>query len=113
MRAIEFPSIGMAISLITLCIDVALNALFIYVFKWGVFGAALSTLIGRVIETIAIAVYVFLLDQRLRLRFTDLLRTDQSLLSDYIRYGLPLIAGEVVWSVNTMVSEPLDKIYLR
>ncbi len=104
MRAVEFPSIGMAISLISLCIDVSLNALFIYVFKWGVFGAALSTLIGRVIETLAIVIYVFLLDQRLKLKFTDLLRTDQSLLGDYLRYGLPLIAGEVVWSVNTMVN---------
>lgn len=104
MRAVEFPSIGMTISFISLCIDVALNALFIYVFKWGVFGAALSTLIGRVVETLAIAIYVFLLDQRLKLKFSDLLRTDQSLLSDYLRYGLPLIAGEVVWSVNTMVN---------
>ena len=104
MRAIESPSIGMVISLISLCIDVSLNALFIYVFKWGVFGAALSTLIGRVIETLAISIYVFLLDKRLKLRFTDLLRTDQSLMGDYLRYGLPLIAGEVVWSVNTMVN---------
>lgn len=104
MHAIELPSIGMAISLITLCIDVTLNALFIYSFKWGVFGAALSTLIGRVIETIAIAIYVFLKDRRLRLRLRDLIRMDRSLLSDYMKYGLPLIAGEVVWSVNTMVN---------
>ncbi len=104
MRAVESPSIGMTISLISLCIDVGLNVLFIYVFQWGVFGAALSTLIGRVIETLAIAIYVFLFDQRLKLKFTDLLRTDPSLMGDYLRYGLPLVAGEVVWSVNTMVN---------
>lgn len=104
MRAVEAPSIGMTISLISLCFDVALNALFIYVLGWGVFGAAFSTVIGRVVETVAIAIYVFLRDQKLKLRFTDLLVSNRGLLRDYIRYGLPLIAGEVVWSVNTMVN---------
>ena len=104
MRAVEAPSIGMVISLISLSLDIALNALFIYVLGWGVFGAALSTVIGRVSETVAIAIYVFHRDKKLKLTLADLRRSDRTLLGDYIRYGLPLIAGEVVWSVNTMVN---------
>ncbi len=104
MRSVEAPSIGMTISLISLCFDVSLNVLFIYVLGWGVFGAAFSTVIGRIIETAAIAIYVFLRDQRLKLRLSDLLVSDRRLLRDFIRYGLPLISGEVVWSVNTMVN---------
>ncbi len=104
MRAVETPSIGMMISLVSLCFDIALNAVFIYGLKWGVFGAALSTVIARVAETITIALYVLLRDKKLQLRIADLRRTDRTLISDYIRYGLPLIAGEVVWSVNMMVN---------
>lgn len=104
MRAVETPSIGMKISLISLCFDVALNALFIYVLGWGVFGAALSTVMGRVVETVAIAFYVLLRDKKLNLKIIDLRQSDRTLRGDYIRYGLPLIAGEVVWSVNVMVN---------
>jgi putative MATE family efflux protein len=104
MRAVETPSIGMKISLISLCFDVALNALFIYVLGWGVFGAALSTVMGRVVETVAIAYYVLLRDKKLNLKIIDLRQSDRTLRGDYIRYGLPLIAGEVVWSVNVMVN---------
>lgn len=104
MRAVEIPSIGMIISLISLCIDVSLNALFIYGLKWGVFGAAISTVIGRVIEMGAIAFYVFLRDQKLKLKLGELRHFNRLLLGDYVKYGLPLIAGEVVWSVNMMVN---------
>ncbi len=104
MRAVETPSIGMMISLISLSFDIALNFLFIYGLGWGVFGAALSTVIGRVAETTAISIYVFRRDRKLRLRIADLRRSDRMLIRDYIRYGLPLIAGEVVWSVNLMVN---------
>jgi Na+-driven multidrug efflux pump len=104
MRAVETPSVGMMISLISLCFDVALKTLFIYGLGWGVFGAALSTTIARVAETTAIAIYVFLLDRKLRLRIADLRRADRAFIGDYVRYGLPLIAGDLVWSVNMMVN---------
>lgn len=100
MRAVENPGIGTKISLLSLTIDIALNFLFIFTFRWGVFGAALSTLIGRMIEMIAISLYLLLRDKKLALNVSDLRRYDKDLLSNFIRYGLPLVAGEIVWSVN-------------
>ena len=102
MRAVETPSIGMIISLIALGFDVALKALLIYVLKWGVLGAAVSTVCGRIAETTAISIYIFLRDKKLQLRFADLRRASSGLIRDFIRYGLPLVGGEVVWSVNLM-----------
>ncbi|MDL2206765.1 polysaccharide biosynthesis C-terminal domain-containing protein [Eubacteriales bacterium OttesenSCG-928-N13] len=104
MRAVENTMVGMVISLISLALNVSLNALFIYGMKWGVFGAALATLIGRVVEMVAIVFYVLRLDQKLAYRLSDLRRKSAELLRDYVRYGLPLIAGELVWSVNMMVN---------
>lgn len=100
MRAVEKPAIGMVISLVSLVIDIILNIVFIYGLGWGVFGAAFSTLIGRILEMLAIALYVFCKDKKLLFRLSDLLCFDKTLLRDFTRYGFPLIAGEVVWSIN-------------
>ncbi|WZL79849.1 MATE family efflux transporter [Eubacteriales bacterium mix99] len=102
MRSVETTSIGMTISLLSLTVDVSLNGVFIYGLGWGVFGAALSTLIGRVIEAAGIIVYVFVFDKKLKLQLSDMRRFDRTLLHDFFHYGLPLIAGELVWSVNLM-----------
>ena len=38
------------------------------------------------------------------MKFSDLLKTDRQLLKDFIRYGLPVIGGQVVWSANMMAN---------
>lgn len=102
MRSVETTVIGMVISLISLGLNVSLNALFIFVFHWDVFGAALATVIGRVAEAVSIGIYVLVIDKKLQFRLPDLFRKSKSLIKDYVRYGIPLIAGELVWSVNLM-----------
>lgn len=61
--------------------------------EYGVAGAAIATLIARVVETTIITLYVFLYDKRLGFRPRDLLSSDRLLLGDLIRYGLPILAG--------------------
>jgi len=58
-------------------------------------------------ETAIIALYVFKRDQRLKLRPRDLLRTDRLLLKDFIRYGSPIIAGQLVWAANMLCSSAI------
>ncbi|MBR2122854.1 MAG: MATE family efflux transporter [Lachnospiraceae bacterium] len=51
----RFP---MTVSVICNAVNIAGNAIFIFVFHWGVFGAALSTLISRIL--LAVIVFAFL-----------------------------------------------------
>ena len=51
----RFP---MTVSVICNAVNIAGNAIFIFAFHWGVFGAALSTLISRIL--LAVIVFVFL-----------------------------------------------------
>ena len=106
MRSVEVANIGMAVSGISLVINVGLNYALIFgklgLPAMGIRGAAIATLISRMAETAVMAVYVFRIDRRLRLKAADLLKTDSVLRKDFIRYGLPLIAGQIVWSVNMM-----------
>jgi len=52
-------------------------------------------------------IYVAKIDKKLQLKFKDLLHSDSVLRRDFIRYGLPIIGGQVVWSVNMMTNSAI------
>ena len=68
----------------------------------GVTGAAVATLFSRIIEAAVMVVYVRCIDKKLKLRFADLLKRGGELTRDFLRYGLPIMGGQVVWSVNML-----------
>ena len=68
----------------------------------GVNGAAVATLFSRIIEAAVMVVYVRCIDKKLKLRFADLLKRGGELTRDFLRYGLPIMGGQVVWSVNML-----------
>jgi putative MATE family efflux protein len=106
MRSVEIARIGMAVSGISLCFNISMNYILIFgklgFPALGVTGAAIATLISRVVETAVMVIYVFKVDGRLKLKPADLLVTDRVLRRDFIRYGLPLVGGQVIWSINMM-----------
>ena len=106
MRSVEAARIGMTVSAISLVVNISLNYALIFgkfgLPALGVRGAAAATLISRIVETLVMVFYVFRVDKRLCLRPGDFLKTDPLLRKDFIRYGLPIIGGNVVWSVNLM-----------
>lgn len=108
MRSVETAKIGLYISIIALFVNVSLNYIFIFgklgLPAMGVRGAALATLISRVIEATVILVYVFKVDNKLKLKLRDLIQTDRQLLKDFVRYGLPIVGGNLVWSVNMLAN---------
>ncbi len=115
MRSVETAKIGLYISIMALVVNVSLNYILIFgklgLPAMGVRGAAVATLISRVLEMCVSAGYVFFVDKKLRLGFRDLLHTDGQLLKDFVRYGLPIIGGQVVWSVNTLANTKILGCY--
>lgn len=106
MRSVEVAKVGLYVSGISLAANVALNYLLIFgalgLPALGVKGAAIATLISRILETAIISVYVFLIDKRLGFSPKELLRLDKTLLLDFIKYGAPIVAAELVWAVNML-----------
>lgn len=103
LRSVEDVKIGVAISMSTLLVNVCLN----YVLIFGSFGfprlgsagAAIATLVSRMIEFAIIAVYVFCKEKKLRIRLKDLVLFDKQLVRDYIRVAMPVIMSGATWGI--------------
>ena len=108
MRSVETAKIGLYISCMALVVNVGLNYVLIFGHlgfpAMGVRGAAIATLISRILEMCVSTGYVFFVDKKLRFTVWDLLHTDRQLLWDFIRYGLPIIGGQVVWAENSLAN---------
>lgn len=115
MRSVETARIGLYISCMALVINVCLNYVFIFGHfgfpAMGVRGAALATLVSRILEMCVGVGYVFFVDKKLRFGLKDLLHTDRQLLRDFIRYGLPVIGGQVVWTINSLANTKILGYY--
>lgn len=119
MRSVETAKIGLYISLITLAANIGLNYLFIfgiefgpvYIPAMGVRGAAIATLVARFLEMLCGIVYVFFIDKKLKFAVKDLLHIDTALLKDFIRYGMPIMGGQVVWAVNMLMNTKILGAY--
>lgn len=104
MRSVEIVRIGLVNSLVAFAVNATLNYIFIFgklgLPAMGVAGAAWGTVAARLVELAVVGYYVFFLDQRLRLRSRDFGRWNPLLFRDLVRYGTPLLLGQVVWAIN-------------
>jgi putative MATE family efflux protein len=104
LRSVENVQFGMIVSLITLCVNISLNYCLIFgKFGFpalGVTGAAIATLISRIIETVIVLIYIFAADKRINLRLKDLRCLERYFINALIRYGALVVAGDIVWAIN-------------
>lgn len=103
LRSVETVRIGMLVSGSTLLINCCLNYLLIYgnfgAPELGIRGAAIATLISRIVELLIVCIYVICLDKKLCFRWRELLHIDWALLRDFLHSGLPVIASNASWGI--------------
>ncbi|MCI7605653.1 MAG: MATE family efflux transporter [Spirochaetales bacterium] len=91
------------ISSIAVVLNIALNAIFIFGLlgspKMGVKGAALATVISRVVELVLSIVECWR-DERIRPDLSKLFAYDKVLSRDYTRQLLPLLGAYLIWTVG-------------
>lgn len=105
MRSIERVVVATVVYLISLICNVILNAVFIFGLlgcpAMGIQGAALGTLIARLVELVLVAGYARLFNKDIKFRFRYLMKTDKLLMKDFMYYALPVVMNEVMWGLGT------------
>ncbi len=107
LRAVESVKASAVVYSISLFINVFFNYMFIFgkfgAPEMGVRGAAVGTVIARFSELVMVLIYMHLIEGTLKMRIKDFFKFNKKLIPDYIRYSLPVVGNEIIWSCGTTV----------
>ncbi|WP_138295258.1 MULTISPECIES: MATE family efflux transporter [unclassified Clostridium] len=105
LRSVQIVKIGFYLSVMTLLVNCSINYVLIYgnfgAPEMGAAGAAIGTLVARILETAVVVLYVLRHNEQLRLKLRDYFHFDKVLGRDYFKTTLPLLIGSGLWGLNT------------
>ena len=103
MKVSEHAKTTAAVSSATVCINIVLNAVFIYgafgIPSMGVRGAALATLISRCIE-LAVAIIISYRKGYIHPQMKFLFYRNKQLSRDFYKCGMPLLGASLFWGIG-------------
>ncbi|MGN0969092.1 MAG: MATE family efflux transporter [Oscillospiraceae bacterium] len=103
-RSMENPKLGLIVFSISMCANTVLNWVFIFgnlgAPRLGVVGAALATLLSRIIEFVVMILYA-VRSKRFRLRPALALRPGGEISRKFLKYATPVVLNETLWGLGT------------
>ena len=107
LRSVGTVKISFYISVISLGINIVCNYMFIYgnlgAPEMGVRGAAVGTLVARIVEFVVILVFVLKIDKKIRLFSKGLKHVfgiNADMRQDYRKVCVPIMLSQVLWGVS-------------
>lgn len=99
MRSVHKPKLGLYVSILSFCVNVFANWVFIFG-KLGaprleIAGAAVGTLLARITEFAAVFIYVLVIDDQLTLRLSHVVRfPGRDIFQKYLQVGLAALISD-------------------
>ena len=104
IRSIEAVKIAVISNLTALFINAFLNYVLIFgnfgAPALGIEGAAIATLIARMVEFIIAIIYMFIFDKKLKIRIKDFFKFDKVLSGDLVVISSPVVINELMWALG-------------
>ena len=104
LRSVGTVQISFYVSLISLIVNVSINYTLIFGHfgfpEMGVKGAAIGTLIARILELSIIVLYLWKKDQKLHLFAGGLLKKHPALRKDFARVATPTLTSSLLWAIS-------------
>ena len=108
MRSVERIKVATAVYLSSLICNVILNAVFIFGMfgcpAMGIRGAALATLLARILDLILVIGYAKIYNREILFRMKYFFHMDSGLLKDFLVCAVPVILNEVLWGIANSAS---------
>lgn len=103
LRSVEIVRVTLYVALLSLVANISLNYILIFgklgLPAMGAEGAALATILARILELALVWWYAFYKQKSFPLRPRMLLRGDRTLWRDYVKYGVPVGVGDMQWAL--------------
>lgn len=104
LRSVGTVRISVIISVVSLIINAVLNYLLIFgkcgFPELGIRGAAIATLVARIIEFAIVVIYIWKTDKKLRLFSKELFHVDREMRRDYRKICVPIMFSQVLWGIS-------------
>jgi putative MATE family efflux protein len=104
LRCAETVRIAFIVSCVSLVVDVGINYCLIFgkfgLPEMGIRGAAIGTLIARIVELIIVLVYALKVDQKVRLFSENPLKKDPGISHDFSVLATQILVQELFWAVS-------------
>lgn len=104
LRSVGTVKISFYISVVSLIINVAINYVLIFgkfgFPEMGIRGAAIGTLIARIVEFIIVVIYILKSEKKIKLFNRSLFHVDKLLRKDYTKVYIPIMCSQVLWGVS-------------
>lgn len=105
-RSMEYPQLGMYVLVSSMVVNTFLNWVFIFgnlgAPALGVRGAALATLIARILEVVIILIHMAR-TTFFRVKLRLLLAPGKEMFLRFARYGSPVVCNETMWGLGSSV----------
>ncbi|MBU3106125.1 MATE family efflux transporter [Clostridium gasigenes] len=109
LRSVKTVRISIVVYSISLIVNAFLNWVLIFgnlgAPKLGIKGAAIATVIARIIEFAIVLIFIAFYEEKIRLKIKYLLKIDKLMLKDFIKICTPVLFNELLWSTGaSMIS---------
>ena len=107
IRSVGVNHISFIASLCSFFVNISANYVLIFgkfgFPEMGVAGAALGTVIARIVEAAIMCIYVFRVDQKLRYRIKDLFGKCADMLQEFLRISIPVMLSDSLLGIGESV----------
>lgn len=109
LRSVQTVKISMVVYSISLVVNIFFNWVFIFgnlgFEPMGVQGAAIATVIARIVEFIIILVFMIFIENKVKMKAKYFMIRDKIMLKDFVINCTPVLFNELLWGVGaTMIS---------
>lgn len=109
LRSVKTVRISIVVYSISLCVNAFFNWVFIFgnlgSQALGIKGAAIATVIARIVEFTIVMIFMAKYEDKINLRFKHLIKVDKVIFKDYISICTPVLFNELLWSTGaSMIS---------